>query len=134
MEIGGFRGWVQEIGVRCTTLINGEGNIKSINNRNVGSVLNLSRTSCHYTASFSLAPGQALEPVEDLLNRELPLIGQRIENIISGPEYKGISSLGPSGTVLNVEVECDSRHFGRVRRNLNRELHLLLEKNQISVK
>ena len=134
IEVNGFRGWVLEIGVRSTTLVNTDGNIKHMSNRDVKNVLNLSRRNCRYSINITVAYNQSLKQVETILERELPKIGEGIDEIISGPTYQGITAMGNGGMTLTIVAECKEQHYGRVRTRLNREIRLLLEENGITIK
>lgn len=134
IDIGGFRGWVEEIGVRTTTLVNNDGNIKNFSNRDVKNVLNLSRRNCCYTINVTIAYDQPLKKVEEILKRELPRIGEENAEIIKGPVYKGVSNLGAGGVTLSITTECKEQHYGKVRSRVNREIRLILEENGIVIK
>ena len=131
IEINGFRGWVQDIGVRATTLVNNDGNIKHFSNRDVKNILNLSRRNCQYTINVTIANDQPLRKVEEILAQELPRIGQATPEIIKGPEYKGVTGFTPAGVTIAISAECKEHHYGKVRSRVNREIRLLLEENGI---
>lgn len=130
----GFRGWVQDIGMSNTTLMNDEGNIKVMANRDIKNVLNLSRGRCRYMLQLNIGYDQSLEQVEKILADGLPAIAKRIPDITSGPEYKGITTLGNGAMTLSVVVECRERHYGRVRNSVNREVYRLLAENNITIR
>lgn len=134
IDISGFRGWVQDIGIRSTTLVNNDGNIKNFSNRDVKNVLNLSRRNCCYTINVTIAYDQPLKKVEEILKRELPRIGEENEEIIKGPVYKGVTNLGAGGVTLAITAECKEQHYGKVRSRINREIRLILEDNGITIK
>ena len=134
IEINGFRGWVQEIGVRTTTLVNNDGNIKHFSNRDVKNILNLSRRNCQYTINVTIASDQSLTEVEAILNRELPKAGKNIPEIIKGPEYKGVKGFNAGSVTLEISAECKEHNYGKVRSQLNRSVRLILEENGIAIK
>ncbi|MBQ8137430.1 MAG: mechanosensitive ion channel family protein [Clostridia bacterium] len=134
VEIAGFRGWVKEIGVRSTVLVNNDGNIKNFCNRDVKNILNLSRMNCNYTIHVTIGTEQPLPKVEEMLNRELPRIARETPEIIKGPVYEGITGFSGSNVTISIATECKERNYGKVRRKVNREVRLLLEKNGITIK
>ncbi|MBR3273773.1 MAG: mechanosensitive ion channel family protein [Clostridia bacterium] len=134
IEINGFRGWVQEIGVRATTLVNNDGNIKHFSNRDVKNILNLSRRNCQYTINVTIANDQSLRDVEEILERELPQIGENTPEIIRGPEYKGVKGFNAGSVTLEISAECKEHNYGKVRSQLNRSIRLILEENGIAIK
>ena len=129
-----FKGWVLEIGVRTTTLINGDGHIKTMSNRDVKNVLNLSRRNCRYTIDITVGYDQSLQQVEEVLARELPKIGEGIDEIINGPTYQGVTGIGNGGLTLTISARCKEHNYGKVRTRLNREIRLMLEKSGIKIK
>ena len=134
IQINDFRGWVQDIGVRSTTLVNNDGNIKHFSNRDVKNILNLSRRNCQYTINVTIASDQPLRKIEEILNRELPRIGQSTPEIISGPEYKGVKGFTAGGVTLEIAAECKEHNYGKVRSRINREIRFILEENGIVIK
>ncbi len=129
-----FKGWVLEIGVRTTTLVNTDGHIKTMSNRDVKNVLNLSRRNCRYTIDITIGYDQPLQQVEEILSRELPIIGESIDEIVSGPRYRGVTDIGNGGMKLTIVAECKEKNYGKVRSRLNREIRLMLEKYGVSIK
>lgn len=129
-----FKGWVLDMGVRNTMLVNNDGHIKAMCNRDVKNVLNLSRRNCRYTIDITIGYEASLQQVEEILVQELPKIGEGIDEIISGPTYRGVTNLGNGGMTLTIIAECKEQNYGKVRTRLNREIRLMLEKNGISIK
>ena len=134
IEVNGFCGWVQDIGIRSTVLVNNDGNLKHFNNRDIRNILNLSRSNCSYTINITLDSNQPLKEVEELLQRELPKIAQAIPEIIEGPEYKGVVDFTTDEVTIAISTVCMEQNYGKVRRNINREIWLLLEENGIIAK
>ena len=129
VDINGFQGIVQEIGVRSTKVLGLGDNIKIFGNQNVKNVLNMSKMNTWLTLEYKLAPGGSLIDAEKLLISEMPLISQRIPEIISGPYYKGVWGTDFGNKVLHISCECLERHSRVVRRKVNHEVIVLLEEN-----
>lgn len=134
IEVNNFQGWVLDIGVRTTMLVNNSGNIKNMSNRDVKNVMNLSRRNCRYTINITITYDQSLQKVEEILNTELPKIGEDIREIISGPTYQGVTGIGNGGLTLSIIAECKEHNYGHVRSRVKREIRLMLEKNGITIK
>ena len=134
IETNGFRGWVEEIGVRATTLVNNDGNIKHIRNQDMKNILNLSRRNCRYSINITIANDQPLQNVEEILKRELPRIGESTPEIIRGPEYNGVKGFSAGSVTLEISTECKEHNYGKVRSQLNRAIRLILEENGIAIK
>ena len=131
VEVNGFRGQVEEIGVRSTKIIGDSNNIKTIYNRNVTNVLNMSRLNSWYTLTLNLPTSHSIEETEKILLEELPRIGQDIPEIISGPVYKGVTALANGKATLSLMAEYKEENFYKVQRKLNRAVKRLLDQKEI---
>ena len=132
IEVNGFSGVVQEIGVRSTKLLGLGDNIKIINNQSIKEVLNLSRMNAWMSLEYNIKSDQPLTEIEDMLKRELPELKNTIPEIVSGPYYKGIwkigTAFGVTNYTLNITCECDTHMSRQVQRELNHAIILLFEK------
>ena len=131
IEVGGYRGKVVEIGVRTTKLLGRGDNIKIISNRDVRNVLNMSRMNSWVDMEFKLSNTLPLQKIEEIMNRELPKIGQSIPDIISGPIYKGIVSMDGSKVTISVTCECNEEVSYRVQRELYAKFHDMFERESL---
>ncbi len=128
VSIDGFTGIVQEIGVRSTKVLGLGDNIKIIGNRSIKNVLNLSKMNTWLTLEFKLPPDVPLLEVEKLLEENLPEIGRRIPEIISGPFYRGVWAVNDFGKkIIHVSCECTEMNSRVITRKLNHEVIVLLE-------
>ena len=133
IEVGGYRGEVLEIGVRTTKLEGRGGNIKIISNRDVRNVINMTRLNSWYPMEVSIAGDQDLSAVEKLLAEHLPEIGKSIPEILSGPTYKGIVSMGRGVVTLSIIAECNESDYFKVQRAMNHALQRLFEESSIRI-
>lgn len=128
VNIDGFTGIVQEIGVRSTKVLGLGDNIKIIGNKSVKNVVNMSKMNTWLTLEYKLPPDVPLLEVEKLLEEKLPEIGRQIPEIISGPFYKGVWAVNDWGKkIIHVSCECTELNSRVVTRKLNREIIVLLE-------
>ena len=136
IEINGYWGRVLEIGVRTTKLEGLGGNIKIIGNRDINNVINKTRKNSWYAAEFGI-PTEQIKEVEQLFLEELPGIGSRIPEIISGPYYKGIESFafsfGHSVARILIIAECKEKDYRYVRHELNHEIADLFDEHHIQI-
>ena len=136
--IEGFQGTIQEIGVRTTKIIDPGGDIKIINNNNIKNVVNKARLNSWYAVQLTVPATESLLKIEEILNRELPKIGSRYPEIISGPKYLGVNGLNDRQIVpqtdamtLIITTECKEKDIRTVKRAVNREIKLLCEREHI---
>ena len=127
VEIANYRGQVQEVGVRSTKLLGRGDNIKIINNRDVKNVLNMTRLNSWYPVEVRIPRTYSLDEVEVILREELPKIGERNKEIISGPYYYGVLKMEKDAVTLSILAECREEDYHRVQRLLNKELYDLFQ-------
>ena len=133
VKIGDFRGKVQEIGIRYTKLIGTGDNIKTISNRDIRNVTNMSKMNSWYPMELKISLDRPLEEIETIFKKELPKIGKRIYEVISGPEYKGITEIGKDYVKVLLICEYKEKDYHKVERKLNKEIYRLLEKENIKL-
>lgn len=132
IEVNGFSGIVQEIGVRSTRLIGIGDNVKIIGNQNVKNVLNMSKMNSWYSLDLNIPADQPLKEIEAMLQLELPAIGESIPEIISGPYYKGVMAIGLTHT-LYIIAECKQSNYRKVQRELNHAILMLFDEHGFKV-
>ena len=134
VEINGFVGVVQEIGVRSTKVLGYGDHLKIFNNKTVNNVLNKSKMNTKLTVEIKLPVNTPVLEVEKLMEENMSVIGKRIPEIINGPYYKGVWTIDGSGKMtLHVNCECNELNSRSVTYKLNRELLVLLESHGITL-
>ena len=134
IDVGGYRGEVLEIGVRTTKLEGRGGNIKIIGNQDVKNVINMTRKNSWVAIEIGVSADKSLAEVEKELELILPAIGKNIPDIISGPKYKGVLSIGKGGVNnLSIIAECNEEDYYSVQRALNRQIRESFEEHGIPI-
>lgn len=129
--IDGFRGTIVDIGLKSTKLKDAGGNIKSINNSSITTVVDLSREDSLVTVEFTASYNENPVRVEGILLKELPNIKARLPQITSDISYKGVSNMNDSDISYLVACRCKEGDRFQVTRDLNRELLIMLQKYDI---
>ena len=104
--IDGFRGTVHEVGLKTTKLIDAGGNIKSITNSSITTVVNLSREDSLVSVLMDSSYNEDVERVEAVIAQALPAIAKQIPAITQGPFYKGINNFDDGGISFHVIAFC----------------------------
>lgn len=131
--IDGWRGTVDEIGIRTTKIIDWQGNIKIVNNSAISSVINQSKELSVTTCVVAIDYRESIPKVELLLKDNIERIRAAIPEIVDGPYYKGVDSLGDSSVNLLFIATVKEADYYVVQRALNREIKLLFDENNISI-
>lgn len=140
IEIDGCRGRVLDIGVRSTRILGDGNDVRFINNSNIRSVVNKSIRNTANTAEYNLITQKSLEQIEELFNRELPMIGQKSDDIIRGPVLDGLVKVSKNAKpgndltfALQIGYECSEQDQDKVKSFLTREIFLLCEREGIGL-
>lgn len=133
VTIDGWRGTVQEIGIRNTTLINYSGDIRVANNSTIKIFVNQSREQSYPIVLISVAYEEDIEKIEKVLADNADRLKERLPRVIKGPEYLGVKELADSGVVLQFGAYCKEDDFFQVQRDINREIKILFDENNIRI-
>ena len=131
--IDGFRGTITEVGLKTTKLQDFGGNIKSITNSSISTVVNMSRMRSVASVTLSVSYNEDIERVEALIIREIEELKKKVPNIIEGPWYKGIDSISASSVDFLVLCFVLEENRFQVTRDLKREFYLLFKKNDVQI-
>ena len=131
--IDGWRGTVDEIGIRTTKIIDWQGNIKIVNNSQISSIINQSKELSVTTCVVSVDYRESIPRVELVIKDNLERIKEAIPEIVDGPYYKGVDSLGDSSVNLLFIATVKESDYFVVQRALNREIKLIFDENNISI-
>lgn len=131
--VDGWRGTVQEIGIRSTRIVDAGGNVKIINNSEIKSVINQTSDLSVARAVISIEYGESLQRVEVIIRDNIDKLKANIPMIVEGPFYKGVTTLGASSVDLLFLAKCKEEDIYDVQRAMNRELKILFDDNHINI-
>ena len=131
--IDGWRGTVDEIGIRTTKIIDWQGNIKIINNSQISTIINQSKELSVTTCVVAVDYRESIPRVELVIKNNIERIKAAIPEIVDGPYYKGVDSLGDSSVNLLFVATVKESDYYVVQRALNREIKLIFDENNISI-
>ena len=125
IEVGGFRGTVEQIGIRTTYIRDAGDNIKIINNSDLRNILNRSAAQSWAKTDVAVSYNEDLERVEKVLAELLPKIRAKYPEVFpNDPVYSGVQELADSGVVLRIAAIVREQDIYKAPRLLNRELKL----------
>ncbi len=131
--IGGWRGTVQSIGIRTTKILDISGNVKIINNSSITDIVNNTKQLSVAICDCDVDYGDSIERIEAIIEANLDYIKKRIPAIVEGPFYKGVENLGESGVTIRLVANCKEDDKFQVRRDMNREIKLIFDKNKVNI-
>ena len=134
IEVGGFRGTVEQIGIRTTYIRDAGDNIKIINNSDLRNILNRSAAQSWAKTDVAVSYNEDLERVEKVLAELLPKIRAKYPEVFpNDPVYSGVQELADSGVVLRIAAIVRGQDIYKAPRLLNRELKLGFDRAGIEI-
>ena len=132
--IDGFRGRVEEIGIRMTKVYDFDACVfKIVPNKEVQNVVNMSMRSATIMTEFLISYDADLEEVERLLLEELAAMEGDIPGMEGRPSYRGVEKLDDNGVLLYVWAWGDEERHHIIKREINRRVYLMFNANGIEV-
>lgn len=129
-----FRGYVRNIGIRTTSIEDDGGNFKICNNSDIRNLQNRSMNRSIAVTNLCISYNADIPTVENIILAALPDMFERNKDVwLSVPRYVGVDNLGESSVELRFLVDVNEQNFFSGRRRLNRELKILLDKNNIEI-
>ncbi len=129
IEVNGFKGKVIDIGVHSTKLKDSNNNIKIIDNQSVKNVLNMSKETSWIFTNLTISTFQPLDEIKEMLERELPKIGEQNPKILSGPFYFGIYEIGYHWVKISIGTACHQKNVASLKSYLNDQIYDAFIKN-----
>ena len=129
-----FRGTVEKITLRTTTLKDAGGNLQVINNSDIRNIQNRSALESVAICDIGITYEADIREVEKLVLPELPRIYEENEDVfLAVPKYAGVQSLDASSVTLRFTVTTKEENFFPATRRLNREMKCLFDDKGIEI-
>ena len=133
IQVGSFRGRVLDIGIRTTSFEDFNGDVMVMNNSDLRMTINTSINPSPSICDVSIAYEEDIERVEKILTSHLEDMKKAIPDILEGPFYKGVQTLGDSGVVLRLYAKADETKKFQVTRDMNRYVKILFDKEGVEI-
>ncbi len=131
--IDGWRGTVQQIGLRRTRIQDAVGNINIVNNSSISNIINNTQDLSVAIVDVGTEYNESIIRIEEVIQKALPEMKKHVPAIVEGPFYKGVAELGESCVNIRLVAKCKEEDKYQVQRDLNRELKLLFDANDINI-
>lgn len=130
IEVGGFRGTVDSIGIRTTCLRDGGDNIKVLNNSDIRNLTNLSQRGSTAVCDLPIPYEADLKKARAALENDLlPAFVQEHPEIFSAvPRLLGVQQLADSAVVLRIIAQVDENDRFAAERWMREDLKTGMEK------
>ncbi len=127
VEIAGFSGFVEEMGLRVTKLRDFSGILHILPNSEIAKVSNHSRANRTAMVDVAVPYTASVEEVEAILEKALANAAKRFDSIVEGPRIMGIVNLGQSNTVWRVWARTLPMQHWSTERELRKAIKLALD-------
>lgn len=134
IEINGFRGTVETVGIRTISVRDTGGNIKVINNSDLKSIINRSEQGSVAISEIGVSYATDLDELEGKIEGILGQIKEKHPDIFVGNiEYLGVEDLADSSVVLKFKADVMEQNIFSGRRVLNKELKCAFDREHIEI-
>ncbi len=133
VEIDGFKGSVLSLGLRTTRIMNWKGEIKILNNGDIRSVINFSKSDSIAIVLFGVSYDTDLLKLQELMKVFVQDTYQKYDAIIETPSFSGITELADSSINMRLVAKTESLGHYQVERDIRRDLVIFLNENEIEI-
>lgn len=135
VELNGFSGTVEAIGIRTTRIRNSDGNVHIVPNGQISIVTNMSKGFNRAIVDISVAYGEDMDRVFAVLKDEFERLfnNKIIEGILDVPQVWGINELAESSVVIRIAADSEIGENWRVERELRKYILKRFEKEGIEI-
>jgi moderate conductance mechanosensitive channel len=131
IQTGGFKGTVEEIGLRVTRLRSGMGEVHVIPNGTIQQVTNFSIYNSMAIVDVPVAAGDDLNRLIAAMGKATADAYEGIPNVVKQPEVLGLQTFGAAESAIRVTAECRPNTQGSVERDLKKLLKEVLETERL---
>ena len=133
VTIDGWRGTVQEIGIRNTKLINYSGDIRVANNSTIKIFVNQSREDSYPTVLVGIPYSENIAKAKEVFEANKDKIKEMCPSLISDIDFNGVEELADSSVNLHFGAKCKEDDFFAAQRQMRGAIKTVFEENGIFV-
>lgn len=135
VELNGFSGTVESIGIRTTRIRNPDGNVHIVPNGQISIVTNMSKGFNRAVVDVPVAYSEDIDRVFEVLKNEFKRIfdNNLIEGVIDEPQVWGINELADSAVVIRIVADSQIGENWRIERELRRFILKRFEQENIEI-
>lgn len=134
IEIDGFRGTVESISIRTTSIRDAGGNVKILNNSSLNNIINRSDRASVAVSDVSVTYSTDLEAFDEIVGKILAEIKAKHPDVFIGSvDYLGVEELADSSVNLRFKADVKEADVFSGRRLLNKELKCAFDRYGIEM-
>ena len=132
--INGFKGFVKEVRLKTTKLINLKNEVRIIANSTIKEITNYSKNPFVNQFEIEFDKKENIEKVISILEDNLGNVNENIDGIIEGPNIIGLTDINNDGYVIKVVIKSKIDENNLVISGVKKYTKEILEFNNISFK
>lgn len=133
VELKGYEGIVEELGLRLTKIRDFNGELHIIPNGEISIVTNKSRGNITTLINVTIAYEENLDNAIDVLEKMCEDIKKTNNDIIEGPYILGVNKLGENGIDITIKILSKPLNQYTNKRYMNKKVKETLEKEGIEI-
>lgn len=134
VQIGTYKGTVEEIGLRVTRIRSWTGEEYIIPNGTISQVTNFSIHNAIAVVDIPVAADQDIERITSIIKRTANQMAEQSSDIVKTPQVLGVQEFGQTEVVLRLTAECLPNKAAGVTRLLKAEVKKALEQAKESAR
>lgn len=132
VKINDFTGEVTSLGLQTTKLKSASGEVFTISNTNIASVVNYSEANTNLYYGIEVSYDTNIKELEKVLKSLIPKVS-KIENVVSEMELLGVDSFNSSSITYKVCITTKPYKYFNVKREFNKILKEAFDKSGIEI-
>lgn len=133
VEIDGFKGNVLSLGLRTTRIMNWKGEIKILNNGDIKSITNFSKSTSIAIIEFGVSYNTDLLKLQELMSSFVQEIYSKYDNIVEAPIFLGVTELADSSINMRLIAKTKTLQHYQVERDVRKDLIIYFNNNNIEI-
>lgn len=133
IEVDGFKGTVLSLGLRTTSIENWKGEVKTVNNGDINSVVNFSRNDSVAVIEFGVSYDTDLSKLTNLMSDFENLTFDKYDAIVEKPKFLGVKELADSSINMLIIAKTNPMQHFQVERDIRRDIIDFCEKYNIEI-
>ena len=133
VNIKGFEGLIEELGLRVTKIRDLNGELHIIPNGEISIVTNKSRGMIRSMVKFTIAYEEDMDKALRVLEKMCRTIQAEEKDIVEGPEVLGVSELGDHGVEITIKIVSNPLTQYQNERTMKAKIKETLEKEGIEI-
>lgn len=133
VQIDGFKGNVVSLGLRSTVIQNWKGEVKTISNGNIGSIINFSRNDSIGIVEFGVSYDTDLSAFADLMKEFTAEASKKFTTFTEAPQFLGVTELADSSINMSIIFKTKPMQYFGLERDLRKELVEFCNKHNVEI-